>query len=94
MTALYLCELLSTFALFAAVCWRLKRTMHPHPTLKCRTEWMFWGALHITIAVAALAWLMDHAGSTDTSENGWSLCAIRMCVATTMAFPWQRRRVS
>ena len=89
MNALYVCEMLSTFALFAAVCWRLLRTLHPHPTIKCRAEWVFWGGLHIAIAVASLAWILDHIGTPSPGE--WNLCVLRIAVAVTMAYPWRRR---
>lgn len=89
MNPLYWCGVASTFALFAAVCWRLLLTPHPEGSLSCRARWLVWGALHIAIAVAAVAYMIDHAGYPDMSE--WHLCVIRTCVAGLMLIRWRRR---
>ncbi len=89
MNPLYWCGVATTFALFAAVCWRLIMTPHPEASLSCRARWLVWGFLHIAIAVAAIGWMLDHVGHRDVSE--WHLCVIRAAMAALMLVRWRRR---
>lgn len=89
MSPLYWCGAASTFALFAAVCWRLIQTPHPERSLGCSTRWAIWGLLHIAIAVAAVGYMLDHVSHPEPTE--WHLCVIRTAVAALMLVRWRRR---
>lgn len=90
MNPLHWCGFVTTFALFAAVCWRLALTPHPEASPGCRARWAIWGGLHIAIAVAAVGWMLDHVGRDDVSE--WHLCVMRGAIAALLLVRWRRRK--
>lgn len=85
MTFFSLLNLLLTFGIFSAVCWRLMRVGRPLNSLVCRSRWAVWGAVHIGIAASALISLMGQLD--ELRELPLHVLLLKLCLFVLFMYP-------
>lgn len=86
---LWVLNLLTTFAVFAAVTWALYETRHPSRQALDRANWLLWSAVHLGIALATLMLLANQI-QRDTVP-GLHIIVLKVCLAIRLLVPWNRR---
>lgn len=85
MTFLALLNLVLTFGIFSAVCWRLKRVGHPLPSLICRGRWAVWGLVHIGVAITMLVSLLNQIEEPRTLP--WHVLLLKVSLFVMFMYP-------
>lgn len=90
---LLLLNMIATFGVFSAVCFRLYECRRPRswdgPHL---TEWVAFLLVHVCIGVPMLSVLADQIGSQE-SVSRWNIVVMKMALAVLLLAPWHRREL-
>jgi hypothetical protein len=89
--ALLVLNLLLTFGVFSAVCWRLRHTGSPSRCVYDRGQWALWGAVHIGIAWAMLVVMFDSADGGTPAGVKPHIMVAKGCLLLLFLVPWRRR---
>jgi hypothetical protein len=88
--SIFALNVILTFGVFSAVCWRLQLTRHPTACLRDRGQWALWGAVHIGIAYTMLAVLFDSLDGA-VPDTGHHVLVGKACLILLFLVPWRRR---
>lgn len=86
---LWVLNLLSTFAVFAAVTWALYETRYPGRAAIDRANWLLWSVVHLGIALSTLILLANQV--TRDQVPGIHIIVLKVCLAVRLLVPWNHR---
>lgn len=80
-------NLIASFGVFAAVCWRLRETQIPAKrTPAAFTQWVLWLLVHVGIAIPNLPLPADFHQAPPAS-----IVLLKCAIAVLFLAPWRRR---
>lgn len=84
-------NLLLTFGVFSAVCWRLMHTSRPSPHAAEYGQWLLWGGCHIGIAYAMLVVMLNGLCSDLPGAVHPHFVILKLSLLFLLLVPWRRR---